>query len=115
MPVENDLLLILKSSELVPAEPDLGAKLMRSFLAMLLESGRLPQKIVCMGTAVFLTTEGSPVLDLMEKFAAAGAEIRTCGTCLEYYGRRDQIKVGSIGNMKETVAAMLSFGKVLAP
>ena len=115
MPVDNDLLLVLKSSELVPAEPDLGAKLMRSFLAMLLESGRLPQTIVCMGTAIFLTTEGSPVLDLMEKFAAAGAEVRSCGTCLEYYGRRDRIKVGSVGNMKETVAAMLSFAKVLTP
>lgn len=115
MPVNPDLLLVLKSSELIPAEPDLGAKLTRAFLTQLLESGRLPRRIICMGTAIFLTTEGSPVLDLMQQFDAGGTEIHSCGTCLDYYGRREKLKVGAVGNMKDTVAAMLSFAKVLAP
>jgi selenium metabolism protein YedF len=115
MEVDENLLLILGSSVLGDGEPDLGEKLLTSFLSMLLESGKVPARIVCMNSGVFLTTEGSPMLELLEEFEAQGCEVLSCGTCLEYFDREETLRVGKPTTMRDTVASMLSFGKVLTP
>jgi selenium metabolism protein YedF len=114
MNVNKDLLLVLKSNGLGEAEPDLSEKLLKGFLNMLLESGQTPARIICMTSAIFLTTEGSPVIDIMKNFERAGTEILSCMTCLEYYGRKDKIVAGKPTNMRETVNALLSFPKVIS-
>ncbi|UCC79485.1 MAG: sulfurtransferase-like selenium metabolism protein YedF [Candidatus Zixiibacteriota bacterium] len=115
MKVNKDLLLILKSSGIADTEPDLGTKLMNSFLNVLFEGGTLPAKIICMGTGIFLTTEGSTVGEILDEFVKNGVEILSCGTCLEYYGRTDKLIIGNSTNMKDTVGAMLGYKKVLSP
>jgi selenium metabolism protein YedF len=114
MTVNKDLLLVLKSNGLGDAELDLAEQLLKGFLNILLESGQTPARIICMTSGVFLTTEGSPVLDIMKKFEQAGTEILTCLTCLEYYGRKEKLQVGNQTNMRETVNALLSFSKVIS-
>ena len=115
MGTNKDLLMVIDSSGLGDGEPDLGEKLMKAFLNVLLESGDLPTKIICMNSGVFLTTDGSPVLDIMKRYEEQGTEILSCGTCLDYYGRSDKLALGEPTNMRETVNALLSFKKVLRP
>lgn len=115
MAVDSRLLLVLKSTMLGEGEPDLGEKLLRAFLTQLLESGSVPARIICMNAGIFLTTEGSSMQDLMESFASRGSEILSCGTCLEYYKRKDRLVVGGPTNMRDTVQALLNFDKVLQP
>jgi len=115
MSANKDLLLILKSSGLGEGEPDLGLKLMSSFLNMLLESGNIPSKIICINSGIFLTTSGSPVEDQMNKFVEAGSEIFSCGTCLDYYNRKNLLLVGKATNMRDTVTSMIEYKKVLSP
>lgn len=115
MSLDTNLLLLLKAAWLGDGEPDLGEKLLKSFLTVLLESGTIPARIICLNSAIFLTTEGSPVADLLRQFEEQGATISSCSTCLEYHGRTDKLIVGVAGNMKGTVEAMLQYGKVLAP
>jgi selenium metabolism protein YedF len=112
---DGDLLLILGSAGLGEGEPDLGETLMKAFLSMLFESAKLPARIICMNSGVFLTTEGSPVLDLLAKFEVEGCEILSCGTCLEYFGRTEALRIGKPTTMRDTVASMLSFARVLTP
>ncbi|HUT52379.1 MAG TPA: sulfurtransferase-like selenium metabolism protein YedF [bacterium] len=115
MAVDKDLLVVLKSAGLGEGEPDLAEKLMKSFLAMLLESGKIPARMIFMNSGIFLTTEGSAVIDVIKKFEEQGAEIFSCGTCLEYFQRKDKLIAGKAGNMRDTVNAMLSFARVLSP
>ena len=115
MAVDSQLLLLIKSSMLGDGEPDLGEKLLRAFLTQLLESGSVPARVICMNTGIFLTTEGSSMQDLMAQFEARGSEILSCGTCLEYYKRADRLVVGKPTNMRDTVAALLNFKKILQP
>ena len=115
MAKDGDLLLILGAAGLGDGEPDLGEKLMSAFLSMLFESRRVPARIICMNSGVFLTTEGSPVLELLAKFEAEGCEILSCGTCLEYFNRAETLRIGAPTTMRDTVASMLSFSKVLTP
>jgi selenium metabolism protein YedF len=111
--IDSDFVLIIGSSQLGDGEPDLGEKLMDSFLGQLLESGTVPGRIICMNTGIFLTTEGSPVLEKLQRLAAAGAAISSCTTCLNYYGRADTLAVGVAGTMRDTVTAMVAARKVI--
>jgi hypothetical protein len=113
MSVNKELLLVLKSSTLAEGEMDLGETMMERFLQMLLDSGEIPARIICMGTAVFLTTAGSRLNGVMKKFQTRGSEVLSCCTCLEYYGRMEKLVVGTPTNMKDTVSALLSFKKVI--
>ena len=113
MSVNKELLLVLKSSVLADGEMDLGETMMEKFLQMLLESGEIPARIICMGTAVFLTTTGSRLNNVMEKFQAEGSEVLSCCACLEYYGRMEKLVVGTPTNMKDTVNGLLSFKKII--
>ncbi len=115
MKTVSGLLLLIESAGVGDGEPDLGEKLMKAFLTQLLELGSLPAKAIFMNTGVFLTTEGSPVAEQLRSLAAAGCEISSCGTCLDYYDRRDKLIVGEPGNMKDTVRALLESDKVLRP
>ncbi len=115
MPIDKDFLLVLKSNCLGEGEPDLGEKLMKSFLEVISNSPRLPAKIICLNSGIFLTTEGSPVREVLEKLAAAGVEINSCTTCLNYHKRMDKMFVGKSSNMQETVMAMQGYSRVLIP
>jgi selenium metabolism protein YedF len=115
MAIDKGMLLVLRSNVLGVGEPDLGEKLLGSFLSMLLESERQPARIICMNSGIFLTTEGSPVLDILGEFHEQGTEILSCGTCLDYYERKDKLLLGRPTNMRDTVSALLSFDKILQP
>lgn len=113
MEVDRDLLLVCKSAGIGEGEPDLGEKLSKGFLGILLEKGRLPAKMIFMNSGIFLTTEGSPVLEILREFERGGSEILSCGTCLEYFDRKEKLRIGKPTNMRDTVTALLEFGKVL--
>jgi len=115
MAPNKDFLLILKSHMLGEGEPDLGEKLIKSFLEQLNESGNLPARIICVNSGIFLSTEGSAVIDILRKFETDGSEVISCGTCLDYYKRRDKLIIGQPTNMKVMVGSMLSYKKILAP
>lgn len=115
MAIDQDLLLVIESCGLGDGEPDLGEKLMKAFLKVLLDSGDLPAKIIFMNSGIFLTTQRSPVLDFLKSYEEEGSEILSCGTCLDYYGRKEKLEVGNSTNMAETVHALKTFNKVLRP
>jgi selenium metabolism protein YedF len=113
MIIDDELMIVFKSSGIGDSQPDLGETLMSLFLNQVFESGMAPSKMVFMNTAIFLTTEGSKYTELLKKFEEAGTEILSCGTCLDYFGRKEKVMVGKSTNMKETARAMLSFKKVI--
>jgi selenium metabolism protein YedF len=113
--LDKNLLLILKSSGLGDGAPDLSEKLLKMFLNVLYESGTYPAKIVCLNSGIFLTTGASEAAESLAKFQKEGTEVLSCSTCLDYYGRLDRLVIGKPTNMRDTVAAMLNFPKVLSP
>jgi peroxiredoxin family protein len=57
--------------------------------------------------------EGSEVLDDMEKLVQAGVQILACGTCLDFFGLKDKLKVGEISNAYTISETLLEAGKVV--
>ncbi len=100
--------LLITGSTLGRGEEELGKLLMRSFIFSLRESDVLPEKMMFLNSGVYLTTTGSPVLEELQELSDRGVELFSCGTCLEYYQLKDELAVGEVTNMYNTVASMLA-------
>ena len=66
----------------------------------------LPKTMLFYNGGATLTTEGSDSLDDLKSLEAQGVTIKTCGTCLNYYGLTEKIKVGEVTNMYDIVETM---------
>ena len=44
-----------------------------------------------------------------------GVEIMTCGTCLDYYGIKDRLAIGSVTNMYSIVETLQGAMSVIRP
>ena len=78
---------------------ELGHALIKSFLYALAQLETPPRTLLFFNGGAKLTVEGSQSLEDLHTLEAAGTEILTCGTCLDYYGLKDKLAVGSITNM----------------
>lgn len=83
----------------------LGAKLMSSFLYALAEAERVPAQILFVNGGVRLTTGDTPVKEHLQRLSERGTKIMSCGTCLDYYGLKDQLVIGEVTNMYSIVEA----------
>jgi peroxiredoxin family protein len=59
--------------------------------------------------------EGSESLEDLQNMEKQGVKIMTCGTCLNYYGLADKLKVGEVTNMYAIVETLARAGKVIKP
>lgn len=92
---------------------ELGKVLMKAFFSTVLELNPKPQKIVFMNSGVKLVIEGSEFLDYLTRLEKDGIELLVCGTCLDYFGIKDNIKVGKVSNFLEITQTFLDADKVI--
>jgi selenium metabolism protein YedF len=85
-----------------------GKKLMQTFLYSLAQLPKAPELILLLNAGVKLAAQGSEVLDNLKALAEHGADIRSCGQCLNYYGLTEKLAVGKITNMMEIVEFLTS-------
>ncbi len=107
MLIDGELAFMIKTHMLGEGEPDLGEKLISSMFKVLAGSERLPHKIMFINSGIFLTTEGTPVLEQLRKLESEGVAILSCGTCLRYYDRADKLVVGQPTDMRATVDTLI--------
>lgn len=109
----DSIAVLITGSLFGKGEEELGGALMKSFVYTLSEVGEQIKHLVFMNSGVYLTTEGSPVLDHLSVLEAKGVEILSCGTCLDFYGLKEKLAVGRITNMYTAVDTLFSAAKVL--
>ena len=63
----------------------------------------------------FLTCEGSESLEDLKSLEAQGVEIRTCGTCLNFYGLTEKLQVGDVTNMYDIAERMSKADRIIKP
>lgn len=106
--------VMLITSDLLGDGPqDLGRLLMRNFIHTLLETRDLPTQIFFMNRGVLLTSEGSDVLEALEKIAGMGVDIFSCGLCLDFFDLKTKLRVGGTTNMLTAVDTLLTAGQVI--
>jgi selenium metabolism protein YedF len=106
--------VLISTDSLGTGDKKLGGILMKAFLNTLWDARPRPQKVIFMNEGVFLTTEGSDVLDSLKLLEKEGVLIFSCGTCLEFYEIKGRLRVGQVTNMYDTVQSLLAAGKVIS-
>lgn len=103
-----DKTIFLKSDKI--GEGELGSMLIKGFLNTMLEQNTLPKEIICVNSAVLLTTkdEEDDITKILKAIESKGVKIYSCGTCLDFYNIREDLKVGVAGNAIDTVKTLLN-------
>lgn len=107
--------VIINTDTMGHGDEKLGRNLLHMFVASLAEQDVLPDKIMCYNGGVKLLVEGSDYLDDLRALQDAGVEIMGCGACLDYFGIKDKLAVGSITNIYEIVQVMTQQNRIVRP
>lgn len=94
-------------------EEELGKILIKSFFYTLSETKPYPDAMVFYNSGINLTTTGSPVLEELKALAEAGVTIYSCGTCLDFYGKKEELQIGEISNMYTIYETLSLPGKTM--
>lgn len=109
----NNTVVAIASEHLGHGEAELGKILMKGFLFAVSQLEELPKTILFYNGGAKLTVEGSASLEDLKNMEAQGVEILTCGTCLDFYGLKDKLAVGSVTNMYTIVEKLANADKVI--
>lgn len=94
-------------------DPELGGSLMKMFLYTLTQDDDAPSYILFMNSGVNLPVRDEQVIEHLKVLQEKGAQVLVCGTCLNFYGMADNLKVGLVSNMYDIVDAMKAVNKVI--
>jgi len=114
-PASGKTVALIAAETIGSGDDELGAVLMKNFLITLRELETPPEQIFFMNGGVKLTVTGSDALEALNQLACMGVDIASCGLCLDFFGLKEQLAVGRVGNMLETVQALASAGRVIRP
>jgi selenium metabolism protein YedF len=110
---QGSRVVMITSDRLGDGPEELGRLLMRNFVHTLLETAELPDRILFLNSGVFLTCEGSDVIEALGKLRGMGVEIFSCGLCLDFFTIKNKLRVGATTNMLATAEYLLSAGSVI--
>ena len=95
-------------------EYELGSNLAKMMLYTYSQSDDVPTILIFMNSGVKLpTSDNDDIITSIKVLTEKGTEIIVCGTCLNYYGLTEKLKVGTVSNMYEIVEKMKKAAKVI--
>ena len=112
---DGGLVVAVDTDAMGRGSDELGGTLMKGFLFALGQLPQPPKTILFYNGGARLTCEGSAFLEDLRALAEKGAEILTCGTCLNYYGLTEKLAVGGVTNLYAIVETLANAGKVIKP
>ena len=95
-------------------DPQLGYNLMKMALYTLAQGEQAPASLLFMNSGVKLVAgDEQQIIDSVNALIEKGTEVLVCGTCLDFYGIKDQLKVGDVSNMYDILGRMHEAAKVI--
>lgn len=95
-------------------DAELGLNLAKMAIYTLSESENIPTYVLFMNDGVKLTTGIEPqIIDNLNTLIEKGTKVLVCGTCLSFFGIKEDCKVGTVSNMFDILGAMQEVSKVI--
>ncbi len=107
--------IVIKSDQMGLGSEELGKVLLKGFLNTISESDLLPSQIIFYNSGVLLCQNNSPVIEHLKKLISNNVKIIICGTCVDYFGIKDNINIGTISNMFNICEILNSANKIIYP
>lgn len=109
----SENIVYLFDADHIGANMELGKVLMNGFLSAMQNLQNKNCAIILISKAVRLATSGSYVLEVLLDLQKKGFSILICGTCLNFFKIRENVKVGAISNALEILECMTTAAKVI--
>lgn len=111
----KNTVVVIASDRMGEGNDELGKVLVKGFIFAVTQLDELPKTMLFYNGGATLTTEGSDSLADLKLLEEQGVEILTCGTCLDYYGLKEKLCVGSVTNMYTIVETMHAADQIIRP
>ncbi len=111
----DNTVVVVSSDRMGEGNDELGKVLIKGFIFAVTQLDTLPKTMLFYNGGATLTAEGSDSLEDLKSLEAQGVEIMTCGTCLDYYGLKEKLQVGTVTNMYSIVETMAKAGRIVKP
>ncbi|MBC5742175.1 sulfurtransferase-like selenium metabolism protein YedF [Lachnospiraceae bacterium MD308] len=111
----DNTVVVVSSDRMGTGNDELGKVLIKGFIFAVTQLDTLPKTMLFYNGGATLTAEGSDSLEDLKSLEAQGVEIMTCGTCLDYYGLKEKLQVGTVTNMYSIVETMAKAGRIIKP
>jgi len=115
VPAADSMVYVISSDSMGRGSDELGWALLQTYIQTIEQVDPLPTKIIFYNSGVKLVAGQSGALDALVSLQQKGVEILACGTCLDFFQLKSEIKIGHISNMHEIMTAMSEAGKVVSP
>ena len=112
---EKNIVVAISKDHMGEGEEALGKTLLKAFIFALTQQDALPKTILFYNSGAFVTSTEGPSIEDLKTLEAQGVEILTCGTCLDYYHRKEKLLVGGITNMYSIVETLEKADVVVKP
>jgi len=114
-PAGGPTVVLVAAEQMGSGDDQLGRILMKNFFFTLAENDTAPDLLLFVNGGARLTVAGSEIVEALQKLADLGADIATCGLCLEFFGLKEALAIGRVTNMLEIATAMQTAGRVIRP
>ena len=95
-------------------DSELGGNLAKMSIFTLSEAENIPSYMLFMNEGVKLVCGGEPqIVENLSTLIEKGTQVLVCGTCLNFYGLTEELKVGTVSNMYDILGAMQEVSKVI--
>jgi selenium metabolism protein YedF len=113
--IRNNTVVAIDTAAMGRGDDELGKTLMKGFIYALSQLEELPKTIIFYNGGAHIPIEGSVSVEDLKSMEAQGAEILTCGTCLNFYGLTERLAVGQVANMYTIAEKLNAADKVIKP
>lgn len=103
------------SDRMGSGDDELGLKLMISFFRTLVMLEPAPSAVVFYNAGVKMALDDSAVLDHIRELADRGTSIYLCSTCINHFGIRDRLPVGSFSDMYQIMNVLKDADHIIRP
>lgn len=115
IPPAGNTVVYVASETMGRGDDELGMVLMAAFLDTLSHFKDEISHAVFVNTGARLAVDGSPVLEQVRQLEELGAQVLVCGTCLNHFGIKDRLAVGTISNMYAILETLFRARKIISP
>jgi selenium metabolism protein YedF len=111
--VLSNYVMTIKRNRMGDGADELGEILIKAAINTIPDMDIKPNKMIFFNSGILMTLNDSAVLESLKKLENIGIEILVCGTCLDYYQKKDELGVGRISNMYDILDSMSKASKVV--
>lgn len=110
---KSDAVFLITSNTLGRGSDELGLALMKSFLHTLGQSAA-HSTIYFLNSGVKLCAGPEALVDHLQDLLNKHWRLECCGTCLDYFGIKDDVRVGNVTSMYAIVQGMGEANKIIS-